>query len=169
MRHLILAYLILHSVFTFSQSSWNTATRVGYNRIGLGFDQSVGYSFGDRKEHSLSLGAKWYWFDVVFAKETVGLTVDYRYKFRAVDMPMQFSLGYNTSAYIEKFDDHRSRIAEISLYNRGTLIRFSKIQPFYELGVGAVIHRTSAFGPYITSSYYNFLLSFGVQIKLGRD
>ena len=165
MRNLILAYLLFFGISANAQSSWNTATRVGYNRIGLGIDQTVGDSFGNRKEHTIALGAKWYWFDVVFAKETVGLTFDYRYNFRADEMPMQFSLGFNCNGYRERLEVFKSRITELNFYNRGTFIKPNRFQPFYEIGVGGVFHSTGTLGPPAESFYFNYSISVGLNIN----
>ena len=167
MRSLILSYFLVIGVFSNAQSSWNTSTRVGYNRIGLGFDQTIGYSFGNKKEHTIALGAKWYWIDVVFAKETVGLTFDYRFNFRADEMPMQFSLGFNCNGFWERFNNTGSRIADLSIYNRGTLQIGGRLEPFYEIGAGIVVHNSTTTAQNHKSSYFNYNVSIGLNIKLG--
>ena len=155
--------ITLHGI---SQLQWNTATRTGINRIGIGFDQSIGIDFGKNKNQTIALGAKWYGLDFVFAKETVGPVLDYRFNFNGGNQPkIQFSVGLSMALFIESQDSHQSRIAEFNLYNRGTIKKWWRIQPFYEIGIGMLSHTSFAFSPSYKSNYLNYSAALGIQFN----
>jgi len=152
---------------TFSQSNKEfIELSTGFNRIG--FYNDLAFKF-EIKYHQVNLGLRHYTLDNFFEKNTVGMSIGYKYIIHGQNNKFYFYPGLNTSFFKENKSIGQVFLSDFKLIN-GVGVNFNpKWSLFYQLGLGVLKTRAELIVNQGVSKidYFNYEIALGISYSFG--
>jgi len=138
----------------------------GFNRIG--FYNDFAFKF-EIKQHQINLGLRHYTLDNFFEKNTVGMSVGYKYIIHAQNNKFYFYPGINANFFKENKSIGQVFLSDFKLISGVGLNLNHKWSLFYQLGLGVVKTRSELVITEIITKvdYFNYEIALGISYSFG--